>query len=147
MSNKSLLTEFKWQIKKQAAQLGTPSPNVPIGEPRGDIPAGSYHEALSDAAAHRADMQRELNRYRQDYGYGGRYHGTMDPREYTRGLEERQFALRNAARALPMAASDLARARAAKQGLRPGVFGRVFRSIGAGLRGLLPATPRFGRVV
>jgi hypothetical protein len=147
MSNKSLLTEFKWQLKKQAYQLGTPSLDIPTGDVAGDAPAGSYGEALSAAAQHRSAMQRELDRYRRDYGYGGRYSGHIDPKEFTRGLEERQFALRNAARALPMAATDLARARAAKQGLRPGIFGRVFRSIGAGIRGLLPATPRIGRVV
>ena len=147
MSDKSLLTEFKWQLKKQAYQLGTPSTDVPIGDPRGDIPARSYHEALSDASQHRTDMEAELARFRRDYGMGGRYHGHLSPKEYARALEERTFAVRNAARALPVAATDLARARAAKQGLRPGIFGRVFRSIGSGIRGLLPATPRIGRVV
>ena len=64
MSNKSLLTEFKWQLKKQAYQLGTPSLDIPTGDVAGDAPAGSYGEALSAAAQHRSAMQRELDRYR-----------------------------------------------------------------------------------
>ena len=147
MSDKSLLTEFKWQLKKQAYQLGTPPMNIPTGDPQWHAPSGSYSEALTDAAQHRIDMQRELRRFQRDYGYGGQYSQHLTPTEFSRGLEERQVALRNASRAVPMAATDLSRARAAQQGLRPGIFGRVFRSIGAGIRGLFPATPRIGRVV
>jgi uncharacterized protein YukE len=147
MSNKSLLTEFKWQLKKQAYQLGTPSPNIPIGDVSGGEPAGSYREAMSAAAQHRADMNRELNRYIQDYGAGGQYAHHITQDEYSRGVQERQFALRNASRAVPLAATDLGRAQAAQQGLRPGFLSRIFRGIGSGIRNLLPATPRIGRVV
>lgn len=160
MSEKSLVSEFKWALKKEAfpvipaaAALGLGAvlygnrKSHQLGTPSVEIPEKAYEEALMRASDHRNRVQNELDEFRRDFSPSGRYGLSVSPKEYLKQLAERKAALRNAVRSVPLAASDLQKRRAAGQGLRPGLYERLSRSLGAALSSLIPTSPRIGRVV
>jgi len=141
MSEKSILSEFKWALKKQAFSsymLGTPTVE--------GFDEADYADARNRAGVYRSQAMGSLSDYMNAYGPGRPRSAYLDRKEFLKGLRERQEAVRNAARAEPMAETDLLRYRAAKQGLRPNIFGRLARSAGAAFGRILPAVPIVGRI-